>query len=99
MIIDTEKLQKRVIANKVKHNFSTGDVKFELLRLYGEVNELFEAWTKRDQANIDEGLAHVPLKESPRIVYGAVINKNNNRQIVQKFIRFIQQEQKSVPNN
>ena len=47
MIIDTEKLQKAVIENKKKHNFNTTDIKFELLLLYGEVNELFQAWLDR----------------------------------------------------
>ena len=48
MIIDTQKLQKAVIENKKNHGFNTTDVKFELLLLYGEVNELFQAWLKDD---------------------------------------------------
>lgn len=61
MIIDTKKLQKRVMENKKKHGFNTTDVKFELLRLYGEVNELFEGWQKQDQDNINEELADVAI--------------------------------------
>ena len=61
MIIDTKKLQKGVIENKKKHNFNTTDVKFELLLLYGEVNELFQAWLKEDQENINEELADVAI--------------------------------------
>ena len=61
MIIDTKKLQKAVIENKKKHNFNTTDVKFELLLLYGEVNELFQAWLKEDQENINEELADVAI--------------------------------------
>lgn len=61
MIIDTKKLQKAVIENKKKHNFNTTDVKFELLLLYGEVNELFQAWLKEDQKNIDEELADIAI--------------------------------------
>ena len=44
---------------KKKHNFNTTDVKFEILLLYGEVNELFQAWLKEDQENINEELADV----------------------------------------
>ena len=61
MIIDTKKLQKAVIENKKKHNFNTTDVKFEILLLYGEVNELFQAWLKEDQENINEELADVAI--------------------------------------
>ena len=61
MIIDTKKLQKAVIENKKKHNFNTTDVMFELLLLYGEVNELFQAWLKEDQENIDEELADIAI--------------------------------------
>lgn len=42
-------------------NFNTTDVKFELLLLYGEVNELFQAWLKEDQENINEELADVAI--------------------------------------
>lgn len=61
MIIDTQKLQKEVIANKKAHGFNTTDIKFELLCLYGEVNELFQAWLKDDKKNIDEELADVAI--------------------------------------
>ena len=61
MIIDTKKLQKAVIENKKKHNFNTTDIKFELLLLYGEVNELFQAWLKEDQENINEELADIAI--------------------------------------
>lgn len=61
MIIDTKKLQKAIIENKKNHNFNTTDIKFELLCLYGEVNELFQAWLKEDQENINEELADVAI--------------------------------------
>ena len=61
MIIDTKKLQKAVIESKQKHNVTASDVKFELLLLYGEVNELFQAWLKEDQENIDEELADIAI--------------------------------------
>ncbi|RMC41535.1 hypothetical protein F5ESL0233_04205 [Lactobacillus sp. ESL0233] len=48
MIIDTKKLQKEVLDNKRRHNFNTTDIKFELLLLYGEVNELFKGWLKSE---------------------------------------------------
>lgn len=61
MIIDTKKLQKAINENKKNHNFNTTDIKFELLYLYGEVNELFQAWLKEDQENINEELADVAI--------------------------------------
>ena len=61
MIIDTKKLQKAVLENKKNHNFNTTDIKFELLLLYGEVNELFQAWLKDDPENINEELADVAI--------------------------------------
>ena len=61
MIIDTQKLQKAVIENKKNHGFNTTDVKFELLLLYGEVNELFQAWLKDDRDSINEELADVAI--------------------------------------
>ena len=61
MLIDTKKLQKAVLENKKNHNFNTTDFKFELLLLYGEVNELFQAWLKDDPENINEELADVAI--------------------------------------
>ena len=61
MLIDTKKLQKAVLENKKNHNFNTTDIKFELLLLYGEVNELFQAWLKDDPENINEELADVAI--------------------------------------
>lgn len=61
MIIDTKKLQKEVLDNKRRHNFNTTDIKFELLLLYGEVNELFKGWLKQDDNNINEELADVGI--------------------------------------
>ena len=54
-------VSKAVIENKKKHNFNTTDIKYELLLLYGEVNELFQAWLKEDQENINEELADVAI--------------------------------------
>ena len=61
MNIDTKKLQKADLENKKNHNFKTTDIKFELLLLYGEVNELFQAWLKDDPENINEELADVAI--------------------------------------
>lgn len=54
-------MQKAVVDNKKKHNFNTTDIKFKLLLLYGEVNELFQAWLKDDPENINEELADVAI--------------------------------------
>lgn len=61
MILDKKKLQKEIIQNKKEHGFNTTDIKFELLLLYGEVNELFQAWLKDDDQNIGEELADVAI--------------------------------------
>ena len=61
MIINTKKLQKAVMENKKKHGFNTTDIEFELLRLHGEANELFEAWRKNNKENINEELADVGI--------------------------------------
>ena len=61
MIIDTKKLQKVVIENKKRHGFNTTDIEFELLRLHGEANELFEAWRKNNKENINEELSDVGI--------------------------------------
>ncbi|BAN73241.1 MULTISPECIES: MazG-like family protein [Lacticaseibacillus] len=61
MKVDTSQLQKEIIENKQNHGFNTTDVKFELLCLYGEVNELFRAYLKNDHANIEEELADVNI--------------------------------------
>lgn len=56
-----KKLQKEVLENKKNHGFNTTAIESELLRLYGETNELFEAWRKQDKENIDEELADVGI--------------------------------------
>ena len=47
--------------NKKRHGFNTTDIEFELLRLHGEANELFEAWRKNNKKNINEELADVGI--------------------------------------
>ena len=61
MKLDIKELQKEVIQNKINHGFNTTDIKFELLLLYGEVNELFQAWLKDDDKNMGEELADVGI--------------------------------------
>lgn len=61
MKLDIKELQKEVIQNKINHGFNNTDVKFELLLLYGEVNELFQAWLKDDDKNMGEELADVAI--------------------------------------
>ncbi|MCI1913271.1 MAG: MazG-like family protein [Schleiferilactobacillus perolens] len=61
MEIDTRALQKRILENKRNHHFNTTDVKFELLCMYGEVNELFQACLKNDSDNIGEELADINI--------------------------------------
>ncbi len=61
MKIDTTMLQQAIMANKAAHNWNTTDVRFELLQLYSETSELFEATLKKDQDNITEELADVAI--------------------------------------
>ncbi|KRL57304.1 hypothetical protein FD35_GL000317 [Furfurilactobacillus rossiae DSM 15814] len=61
MEIDTTMLQHEIMANKAAHNWNTTDVRFELLQLYSETSEPFEATLKKDQANIAEELADVAI--------------------------------------
>ncbi|WP_179393791.1 MazG nucleotide pyrophosphohydrolase domain-containing protein [Lacticaseibacillus absianus] len=60
-LVDTQALQRQIMANKKRQGWNTTDVQFELLELYGEVNELFRAWLHGDQANFREELADVAI--------------------------------------
>lgn len=46
-MIDLNDIQKQVMENKVKHGWSTTDVKGEFCYLYGEVAEAYDAWLKK----------------------------------------------------
>lgn len=46
-MIDLDDIQKQVIENKIKHGWSTTDVKGEFCYLYGEVGEAYDAWLKK----------------------------------------------------
>ncbi len=46
-MIDLDDIQKQVIENKIKHGWSTTDVKGEFCYLYGEVSEAYDAWLKK----------------------------------------------------
>ncbi|HAT54294.1 MAG TPA: hypothetical protein DCW31_03470 [Lactobacillus sp.] len=61
MEVDTTKLQKAIIANKRAHHWNTTNINMELLQLYSETSELFEATLKDDHANIQEELADVAI--------------------------------------
>ncbi|MBS4750855.1 hypothetical protein GMA11_07095 [Granulicatella sp. zg-ZJ] len=61
MITSLKDCQKKILENKKMKGFNTTDIKFELLCLYGEVNELFQAYLKDDVSNIAEELADVAI--------------------------------------
>ncbi|MBS4462065.1 hypothetical protein JXA27_05775 [Aerococcaceae bacterium zg-B36] len=61
MDINLVDLQKRVLQNKINHGFNTTDLKFEILLLYSEVNELFKGWLKKDTENMAEELADIMI--------------------------------------
>lgn len=73
-------LTKEVIQNKVKHGFNITDIKFELL-LYGEVNELFQAWLKDDGENIGEELADVAIF---LLGIAEILDKDLGKEIIKK---------------
>lgn len=57
----TKELQARVMENKLAHHWNTTDLNFELLKLYGEVDELFQAHLHHDQDNFKEECADVAI--------------------------------------
>ena len=58
--MELNEIQKKVYANKLKHNFNVTDVNFEFCLLYGEVAEAYEAWLKKHD-NVGEELADVAI--------------------------------------
>jgi len=60
-MMSLQAMQKAAFANKQAHGFNTTDVKFEMLLMYGEVNELFKGWLKDDDDNIGEELADIQI--------------------------------------
>lgn len=40
----------------------------------------------------NEQLSYIPIKASPNVIYGVVINKSNKRKTVKQFINFLKQE-------
>lgn len=59
MNLNLLELQKRILTNKINHGFNTTDIKFEILLMYGEVNELFKGYLKNDIDNMAEELADI----------------------------------------
>lgn len=58
--MNTEAAQKRVIENKIKHNFNTTDINFEFCLMYGEMAEAYEAWLK-GEGDLGSELADVGI--------------------------------------
>lgn len=81
MKLNIKELQKEVIQNKVKHGFNITDIKFKLLLLYGEVNELFQAWLKDDGENIGEELADVAIF---LLGIAEILDKDLGKEIIKK---------------
>lgn len=51
--------QKRILQNKINHQFNTTNIEKEFLLLYGEIAEAFEAYKKNQ--NVGEELADVAI--------------------------------------
>lgn len=58
-MINLQKLQKTIMANKVKQGFNTTNIEKEFLLLYGEVAEAVEAY--KSDTNTGEELADVAI--------------------------------------
>lgn len=61
MNIDLIEIQKRVLKNKETHGFNTTDIKFEILLMYGELNELFKGYMRDNVENMSEELADIVI--------------------------------------
>ena len=77
--LDTLEAQKRVVENKIKHNFNTTDMNLEFILLYSEVAEAAKAWREEDP-ELGEELADIAiyllgLAEFAGIDLGAEIEK------------------------
>ena len=61
MRAELKQIQERILENKKNHGFNTTDIKFEMLLLYTEISELFQAHMKNDHANMAEELADIAI--------------------------------------
>lgn len=77
--LDTLEAQKRVVDNKIKHNFNTSDMNLEFILLYSEVAEAAKAWREQDpelgEELADIGIYLLGLAEFAGIDLGAEIEK------------------------
>ena len=77
--LDTLEAQKRVMENKIKHNFNTTDMNLEFILLYSEVAEAAKAWREEDpelgEELADIGIYLLGLAEFAGIDLGAEIEK------------------------
>ena len=58
--MNTQDLQKSILANKKAKGFNVTDIPLEFAYLYGEVGEAFEAWRKKKD-DLGEELADVAI--------------------------------------
>lgn len=77
--LDTLEAQKRVMENKIKHNFNTTDMNLEFILLYSEVAEAAKAWREKDpelgEELADIGIYLLGLAEFAGVDLGAEIEK------------------------
>lgn len=77
--LDTLEAQKRVVENKIKHNFNTTDMNLEFILLYSEVAEAAKAWREEDpelgEELADIGIYLLGLAEFAGVDLGAEIEK------------------------
>lgn len=60
-MIDLQKLQKRIYANKVAKGFNTKDVNKEITLLVSELGEFAQSYMRRDDENTREELADIAI--------------------------------------
>lgn len=58
--MDTKKLQKEVLQNKINHGFPVGNLDSEFCLAHGELSEAYIAWIK-GQDDVGEELADVAI--------------------------------------
>ena len=77
--LDTLEAQKRVVENKIKHNFNTTDMNLEFILLYSEVAEAAKAWREEGpelgEELADIGIYLLGLAEFAGVDLGAEIEK------------------------
>lgn len=106
--LDTREAQKRVVQNKINHNFNLTDMNLEFILMYSEVAEAAKAWREKDpelgEELADIGIYLLGIAELNGIDLGAEIEKkmlkNEKREYTVIGSKWIKTENaREVPEN